>query len=106
MFFKNSPLHDGAVIIKKDKIIAAGCILPVSIHNISSENFGLRHRAAYALAEQTDAVVIVVSEERGEISLFYNSDYNRNLSVPQLKKELETIFLELNEEETKQVSLV
>ncbi len=93
IFFKNSPLHDGAVIIKKDKIVAAACILPVSEHDMRSENFGLRHRAALGITEQTDAVVIVVSEESGEISLFYDSGYQKDLSIVQLTKQLESLFL-------------
>ena len=93
LFFKNSPLHDGAVIIKRDKIVAAACILPVSEHDMKSENFGLRHRAALGLTEQTDAIVIVVSEESGEISLFYDSGYQKNISINQLRKQLESLFL-------------
>lgn len=93
LFFKNSPLHDGAVIIKRDKIVAAACILPVSEHNMKSENFGLRHRAALGLTEQTDAVVIVVSEESGEISLFFDSGYQKNINTTQLRKQLESLFL-------------
>jgi len=93
LFFKNSPLHDGAVIIKRDKIIAAACILPVSEHSMKSENFGLRHRAALGITEQTDAVVIVVSEETGEISLFYDAGYQKDISVVQLRNQLESLFL-------------
>jgi uncharacterized protein (TIGR00159 family) len=92
VFFKNSPLHDGALIIKNNKILAAGCILPLNEHTINSENFGLRHRAALGLSEQTDAVIIVVSEETGEITLFYNSGYQKNISVTQLKNHLEFLF--------------
>ncbi len=70
IFFKNSPLHDGAVVISKDKIKAAGCILPVSKSNKIPENFGLRHRSGVGITEETDAIVIIVSEETGKISLF------------------------------------
>ena len=69
LFFKNSPLHDGAVIISRDKIIAAGCILPVSNNQDLPLEYGLRHRAAIGVTEQTDAVAIVVSEERGTVSV-------------------------------------
>lgn len=93
LFFKNSPLHDGAVVIKDDKIIAAGCILPISDKDVRNEDFGLRHRAALGLAEQTDAVVIVVSEQTGNISLFYGSAYQKNISVSDLRKQLEKFFI-------------
>ena len=68
IFFKNSPLHDGAVIINQNKIVAARCILPVSEAVILPLHLGLRHRAAATLTEMTDAVAIVVSEETGNIS--------------------------------------
>ncbi len=92
IFFKNSPLHDGAIVIKGNKIVAAGCILPVNEHTINSENFGLRHRAALGLSEQTDSVIIVVSEETGELTLFYNSGYQKDISVTNLKNHLEFLF--------------
>lgn len=98
LFFKNSPLHDGAVVIKNDKIIAAGCILPLSEKNIRHEDFGLRHRAALGLVEQTDAVIIVVSEQTGNITLFYSSAYQKNISITDLRKQLEYFFL-INQEE-------
>jgi diadenylate cyclase len=92
VFFKNSPLHDGALIIKNNKILAAGCILPVNEHTIKHENFGLRHRAALGLSEQTDSVIIVVSEETGELTLFYNAGYQKDISVTHLKSHLEFLF--------------
>lgn len=101
LFFKNSPLHDGAIVIHKDKIAAAGCILPLIDHKLSVEHFGLRHRAAYALSEQTDAVIIVVSEETGEITLFHNSAYQKDISIIKLRKQLESIFLNKKEDEEK-----
>ncbi len=100
LFFKNSPLHDGAVIIKNDKIVAAGCILPVSDNgDVKYEDFGLRHRAALGLTEQTDAVVIVVSEQTGGISLFYGSSYQKNIGTTELRKKLEYFFMEKNIED-------
>ncbi len=93
IFYKNAPLHDGAMIIKKDKIVAAGCILPVSDRDVRHEDFGLRHRAALGLVEQTDAVVIVVSEQTGNISLFYSSAYQKNISITDLRKQLEKFFI-------------
>ncbi len=101
LFFKNSPLHDGAVVIKNDKIVAAGCILPVSDKDVRHEDFGLRHRAALGLVEQTDAVVVVVSEQSGNITLFYSSAYQKNISITDLRKKLEYFFIEKNEEESK-----
>ncbi len=100
LFFKNSPLHDGAVIIKKDKIFAAGCILPVSEKDVRHEDFGLRHRAALGIVEQTDAVVIVVSEQTGEITLFYSSAYQKNISITDLRKKLEYFFIKNLEEDS------
>lgn len=68
IFFKNAPLHDGAVIIENNRIIAAKCILPVTQSNVP-KSYGTRHRAAIGLSEMTDAVVLVVSEETGAISI-------------------------------------
>src|SRR3989339_240732 len=72
IFFKNSPMHDGAVIIIGNKIRAAGCILPVSDNPNLPSNFGLRHRAGLGMAEETDTLVIIVSEETGNISYAQN----------------------------------
>lgn len=69
IFFKNSPLHDGAMIIKKDRIAAAGCILPVSHDMNIPKDLGLRHRAALGMSQLTDALCIIVSEETGNISV-------------------------------------
>ena len=69
IFFKNTPLHDGAVIIAEHKIVAAACILPISKDTDIPANFGLRHRAALGICEKTDATAIVVSEETGRISV-------------------------------------
>jgi len=69
VFNKYSPLHDGAMIINIDKILAARCVLPVSNNFELPANYGLRHRAAIGLTEETDALVIIISEETGEISL-------------------------------------
>ncbi|HBX89159.1 MAG TPA: TIGR00159 family protein, partial [Marinilabiliaceae bacterium] len=66
-FFKNSPLHDGAVIISQSKIKAAGCILPVSQNMELPKHVGLRHRAALGITEATDAIAVVVSEETGRL---------------------------------------
>lgn len=89
IFFKNSPLHDGAVIISQSKIKAAGCILPVSQNMELPKQYGLRHRAAMGITEATDAISIVVSEETGHISAFRNGKGFYNLSLPHLEKILE-----------------
>jgi diadenylate cyclase len=74
IFQKNSPLHDGAVLIFRDRITAAGCILPLSTDEDLSSQFGTRHRAALGLTERSDALCVVVSEERGEVSLVQGKD--------------------------------
>ena len=72
IFFKNTPLHDGALVIRDDKMLAAACILPVSKDQTIPKHYGLRHRAALGLTEKTDATCIVVSEETGHISVASN----------------------------------
>ena len=90
IFFKNSPLHDGAMIISLNRIKAARCILPVSQKLELSPVLGLRHRAAIGVSEQTDAYVIVVSEETGRISMSGNGNLRENISTDELFKILET----------------
>ncbi len=97
IFFKNSPLHDGAVIIRKDRILAAGCVLPLSKSTRLPENFGLRHRSALGMTEQTDAVVLAVSEERGTISVFYDNNMVENVKPMELRRLLKTIFAKQEE---------
>ena len=93
IFFKNSPLHDGAVIIVKDKIHAAGCILPVSKSKDLPNQYGLRHRSALGISEVTNAMVIVVSEETGQISYFKNGKIYPEIKGTDLRKILEIEFL-------------
>ena len=89
LFFPNSALHDGAVIMNSKRIIAAGCILPMPTGNAEKEaGYGMRHRAAKALAAECDALVIVVSEETGYISIAYRNTLRRNISVQELKQEI------------------
>ena len=92
IFFKNSPLHDGAVIVALNRIKAARCILPVSQKLEISHELGLRHRAAIGISEQTDAYVIVVSEESGHISVAFNGEIMSNLPPDELFKILETSY--------------
>ena len=85
IFFKNSPLHDGAVVISKRRIKAAGCILPVS-HNLDiPKELGLRHRAAMGVSQESDAVAVVVSEETGGISVAVNGVFQLRLSAEDLE---------------------
>lgn len=85
IFFKNSPLHDGAVIISNKRIKAAGCILPVS-HNLDiPKELGLRHRAAMGISQESDAVAVVVSEETGGISIAVNGTFHLRLSAEELE---------------------
>lgn len=86
IFIPNTPLHDGAVIIRDDRILAAGCILPLTQNEALSQEFGTRHRAALGLSESSDAVVIVVSEETGKISFTSNGNMSRNYTEETLKK--------------------
>ncbi len=88
IFFKNSPLHDGAMIISQHRITAVGAILPVSKDPSISRTLGLRHRAAMGISEQTDAIVIIVSEETGKISVAMNGRFLIDLSVEQLERTL------------------
>lgn len=90
IFFKNSPLHDGAVIISLDRVKAARCILPISQKLELSPTLGLRHRAAIGISEQTDGYVIVLSEETGHISTANNGELTENISTDELFKILET----------------
>ncbi len=94
IFFKNSPLHDGAVVIHEGRIKAARCMLPVSENLNISPSLGFRHRAAIGISEHTDAVVVVVSEEKGEISLVYTGGMFRNLTIEDLKAKLMSYMTE------------
>jgi uncharacterized protein (TIGR00159 family) len=86
IFFKNSPLHDGAMIVAGGRITAAACILPVAHNQDIPKHFGLRHRAALGLSQETDAKVIVVSEETGSITLAHNGRFHKNLAPNVLEK--------------------
>ena len=90
VFFKNSPLHDGAMIIRGKRIVAAGCILPVSHSADIPKSLGLRHRAALGISQKTDALAIIVSEETGSISSAIDGKFQLNLTPD----ELETILTE------------
>ena len=86
IFFKNSPLHDGAMIIRHKHIVAAGCILPVS-HDLNiPKELGLRHRAAMGVSQETDALAIIVSEETGGISAAYKGQFHLRLTAEELER--------------------
>jgi diadenylate cyclase len=94
IFVPNTPLHDGAVIISKDRAAAASCLLPLTTNNNISPDLGTRHRAAIGLSECSDAVVIVVSEETGKISIALNGSLTRNLSAQTLTNALNKTVLQ------------
>lgn len=87
-FFPNTPLHDGGVIIKGERIVAAGCIFPLTESPELSRNLGTRHRAAIGLSEETDAVVLVVSEETGAVSLAFKGRLLRGLDTNRVRRHL------------------
>ena len=86
IFYPKAPLHDGAVIISKGNITAAACILPLAV--VQGQNFGTRHRAALGITEESDALAVVVSEERGEISVASKGQLIRSLDAQKLKQVL------------------
>jgi diadenylate cyclase len=92
IFFKNSPLHDGAVIIIGGQVRAARCILPVSNKATIPPFYGLRHRAAVGITEKSDAIAIIVSEERGDITYAYEGRLFENISPSDLSNFLESLF--------------
>lgn len=101
IFIKKSPLHDGAIIINKNKIVAASCILPVSERQDLPSEFGLRHRSALGVSEQTDAMAIVVSEESGKISVASKGEITRNINQEDLALALYQAYFEIMAEEVK-----
>lgn len=88
IFVPDTPLHDGAVIIRNNKILSASCILPITDKEDLDRQYGTRHRAAIGMSEQSDAVVVVVSEETGTISLVINGKIIRDMKEDNLRKEL------------------
>lgn len=92
IFFPHTPLHDGGVIISGDRICAAGCLFPLSQKEELSKQLGTRHRAAIGITEETDAIVIVVSEETGAISIAYNGRLRRGLEEERLRRVLSSLL--------------
>lgn len=93
IFFKNSPLHDGSLIIAKGRLAAAGCILPVSHDSDVPRYMGLRHRSALGIAQATDAVAVVVSEETGNISIAHRGRLSTRLTSTELEHRLSAIAM-------------
>ncbi len=88
IFFKNSPLHDGAVIVHGNKIVSAGSILPITERTNIPRRFGLRHRAAMGVAEKTDALAIIVSEETGDISMACGDEFDNKIKTTELRNKV------------------
>jgi len=92
VFRPSAPLHDGAVIVQRDRIAAAACFLPLSMNPILSTQLGTRHRAAIGITEETDAVAVVISEETGAISLSVAGNIERDLTVERLRERLSSLL--------------
>lgn len=92
IFYPNTPLHDGAAIIRGDKIVAAGCILPLAVGIKSKWDYGTRHRAAMGITEETDAIAIVVSEEKGRISVAIGGRLITSLDEVRLRRVLSSAW--------------
>ncbi len=98
LFYPKSPLHDGGVVVRKSKIAAAGCILPLTANNELSKELGTRHRAAVGMSESSDALVVVVSEETGKISVCVNGTIERGFNQVTLKEKLYNEILTAEED--------
>lgn len=105
IFYPNSPLHDGGVIIRNGRIVAAGTVLPLSDNVTGPQNYGTRHRAGIGISEYSDAIAVVVSEERGAISVAANGRLVSNLTTDRLRKVLYELF-HLKEPEPSKAAVV
>lgn len=94
IFMPTSPLHDGAVIIERDRLAASSCLLPLSQYHQISKSLGTRHRAAVGITEETDALVIVISEETGTVSLAENGNLIRDVGPSKIKESLKKIYMQ------------
>ena len=92
IFATSSPVHDGAVVIRHNRIAAAGVILPIPAESVDTRGMGTRHRAAFGVASETDAVAVVVSEETGNVTVFSNRSVNRVETARQLQESLGVLF--------------
>lgn len=98
IFHPSSPIHDGAVVIRGNRIVAAGCFLPLSLSASHSRSLGTRHRAALGITEETDAVVIIISEETGAISLAKGGKMLKDLDIISLREEISKLFVKEKKE--------
>lgn len=92
IFHPTSPIHDGAIVIKGNRIVAAGCFLPITLRSDIDKVLGTRHRAALAITEETDSVAVIVSEETGDISISTTGDINKKLDMAKLRANLTAVF--------------
>ncbi|MBN7773856.1 diadenylate cyclase CdaA [Clostridium aminobutyricum] len=99
LFYEGSPLHDGAVIVRGDKIFAAGCVLPLTQNKTLSKELGTRHRAGIGITENSDAITLIVSEETGIISIAVDGKLSRFLDIKTVEKTLLNLFLNTNDNE-------
>ena len=106
IFFKNSPLHDGAMIVRAGRVCAAGCVLPLSGNQSLSRDLGTRHRAAVGMSESADSVLVVVSEETGSISVAIGGMLKRHLSPGMLRKLLENELLDSEKQEKSRLAAI
>ena len=106
IFFKNSPLHDGAMIVRAGRVCAAGCVLPLSGNQSLSRDLGTRHRAAVGMSESADSVLVVVSEETGAISVAIGGMLKRHLSPDMLRKLLENELLDSEKQEKSRLAAI
>ncbi len=106
LFFNKAPLHDGAVIIRDGRIAAGGCVLPLTQSTNLSKDLGMRHRAGIGLSEQSDAVVIIVSEETGNISVAIDGTLKRHLNGSSLDKILHNEIVSENESDSRRSAIL
>ena len=106
IFFPKAPMHDGAVLIKDGRVISAGCILPLTSNTDLSSELGTRHRAAIGMSETSDAIVVVVSEETGAISVAEKGNLKRNISVGDLREILTKNFTNENDGDTSKIKKI
>ena len=106
IFFKNSPLHDGAMVVRAGRVCAAGCVLPLSGNQSLSRDLGTRHRAAVGMSESADSVLVVVSEETGSISVAIGGMLKHHLSPDMLRKLLENELLDSEKQEKSRLAAI
>lgn len=104
IFISGAPLHDGAAIIKDNRLVAAACFLPLTLSSDISQELGTRHRAAIGVTEETDAVVVIVSEETGSVSIAVSGEITRHLTSSELKRVLKNLLGGISETQPRKVS--